>query len=588
MNQNLNNQFNIEEKRFLKKKGIDVNNLKSKWSWLYENPSLIDDYFISTILPYFIMKPDLTYAEIDRLGFNGFRNALKRGKSNKKFLITFSQLKEKYIPSDKEIFITMVGKDIANRKLERAEQEIEEDLKNFTPKYILKDLSYKARLAIELSDGICVSCNKTNYKLLPALETSHLEEKRYSWRDLRNRSYNYEKIKSLLSQEKIILECSNCHLKRQTKYFNYFQSLILDKTLFKHDPIEIDNKIDEILKAIVKNESSNEPISKLKFYIKRWIRKRFVFKQLYGGKCLYCHEKDLRCLTLHHRDIKVKNKVRWKNLRDKNCKKIIKILKNQNCICLCSNCHSFIDSSFHNCVENVFKSLLKKEKIREITKYVRRTYKNIINKINKFEFSDQISDYSPLDINFEKILLLRLYFLKKVKSFPFFTNSILDFIYSQSYHHIYTHIEGFISKNLLATFKSLGNDKVFRLSKRGNSKIERIIKNNSYLANIIKRRCGSLNFNFEELFSAKRVEKNDNVLAYIFIIQKLIEKNNFNEFTISQLMDFIPRTRSTVLKHLKTILNIGFIKLVDNSKHISSLHNNETVYKLCLNYLDNY
>jgi hypothetical protein len=59
MNQYLNNQFNIEEKRFLKKKGIDVNKIKSKSSWLYENPSLIDDYFISTILPYFIITRDL-------------------------------------------------------------------------------------------------------------------------------------------------------------------------------------------------------------------------------------------------------------------------------------------------------------------------------------------------------------------------------------------------------------------------------------------------------------------------------------------------------------------------------------------------
>jgi len=121
--------FLPEEIEFLRNKSINIDNLKSKWSWLYENPSYAVDFFIFVVLPYFIAKPQLNNWELKKLGLSPFKYALKsyRDKFDSNFY-TFGQLKRKYGNFSFSDLCRLIGEDKAKQKVTHAKKRIEDIL----------------------------------------------------------------------------------------------------------------------------------------------------------------------------------------------------------------------------------------------------------------------------------------------------------------------------------------------------------------------------------------------------------------------------------------------------------------------------
>ena len=69
-------EFLEEELEFLEEERISIQDSDSKWSWL--TSELAEKYFISVLLPYYIIKPNLSYEELFQLGFKAFISKLKR------------------------------------------------------------------------------------------------------------------------------------------------------------------------------------------------------------------------------------------------------------------------------------------------------------------------------------------------------------------------------------------------------------------------------------------------------------------------------------------------------------------------------
>lgn len=193
------------------------------------------------------------------------------------------------------------------------------------------------RLSLEIYNGrfggVCSkkNCN-IDFRMLPALEFHHInpELKISMWSDLMHKEYNH--LKSELESQNVVLLCNNCHLMEGSTIFNEYEFLIMKQNLFSYTAEEIDKLIDNY---------TND--ARTKFEIKRWIKKRSVVDQLFDNKCIGCDETRLPTLQFHHIDEELKRN-KWKNVvRSWTIKKIIKkFILEEECICLCANCHSMI------------------------------------------------------------------------------------------------------------------------------------------------------------------------------------------------------------------------------------------------------
>lgn len=95
----------------------------------------------------------------------------------------------------------------------------------------------------------------------------------------------------------------------------------------------------------------------LKIQVKKFVRKRFVLEQLYNGQCVGCGKitiyDNLPALEIHHRNEELKTFAKWQEIANLDCEDILKLLINEDCVCLCSNCHVFIHSKYHNLIDEI-------------------------------------------------------------------------------------------------------------------------------------------------------------------------------------------------------------------------------------------
>ncbi|MBD3341440.1 MAG: hypothetical protein GF353_20205, partial [Candidatus Lokiarchaeota archaeon] len=113
--------FLPEELEFLEEESINILKIDSKWSWLSKD--LAEKYFLSVLLPYYIIEPNLNRNKLSLLGFSPFLKKIKKIKD-----IHFSKLKEKYLKHDKRKLLhlmnTNFGEDRIRRKLQNATSKI--------------------------------------------------------------------------------------------------------------------------------------------------------------------------------------------------------------------------------------------------------------------------------------------------------------------------------------------------------------------------------------------------------------------------------------------------------------------------------
>jgi hypothetical protein len=205
--------------------------------------------------------------------------------------------------------------------------------------------------------------------------------------------------------------------------FNRFKQLILMDDLFKYSPEIIDmiitNFIDQFSKS--KNISAIRKRA-MKQRVKYSIKKRSVIEQLFEGKCIGCKEittkNNILALQFHHINKSKEKKIGWHQIRDYDIKTISKILKDQNCYCLCANCHKLIHSDYF--YENVADIMGTDYEI-----IIKAEYKKIFENIREFHFKDvEIIDSLTLKYKIEKTWMKYLRSIHKLSANK--TNKIIN------------------------------------------------------------------------------------------------------------------------------------------------------------------
>ena len=182
----------------------------------------------------------------------------------------------------------------------------------------------------------------------PELSTESAREKGF-WRSVRYKSWLH--IKNELIKQKLAVVCRNCHMKIQATLFNCYNKLISEI----NDP------------TLIKRELVEDLATRIS--IKRHIIKKSIILDLLNGKCTKCglgisHNDidNLPALDIHHLVPKMKEKNFSDLLRTgTDIRRIRGIVKAENCICLCRNCHIMEQSTF-----------FQKNKSKIFTKYIEK------------------------------------------------------------------------------------------------------------------------------------------------------------------------------------------------------------------------
>ncbi|MFO7797863.1 MAG: helix-turn-helix domain-containing protein [Promethearchaeati archaeon] len=190
--------FLPEEIEFIRNKSINIDNLKSKWSWLYENPSYAEDFFIFVVLPYFIAKPQLNNWELKKLCLSPFKYALKsyRDKFDSNFY-TFGQLKRKYGNFNFSDLCRLIGEDKAKQKVNHAKKRIKDILGSDSPKIkkirvYLRELDWDKD--IDWTIFKFINKNRTDMIILEPKNTCSEENPLYMHKEWLTRIYRDENL----------------------------------------------------------------------------------------------------------------------------------------------------------------------------------------------------------------------------------------------------------------------------------------------------------------------------------------------------------------------------------------------------------
>ena len=124
-------KFLKEEIEFLDEQGFDWEEFgRNKWCWLFNdekiNEVMMKKYFLSVLLPFYLIKKNLSHNDLKKLGFNPFLIRLSHDN------IQYEKLKENYIDYKKEDLIRFFGEKNTSINLKRAREKINdmEKIKN--------------------------------------------------------------------------------------------------------------------------------------------------------------------------------------------------------------------------------------------------------------------------------------------------------------------------------------------------------------------------------------------------------------------------------------------------------------------------
>lgn len=450
----------------------------------------------------------------------------------------------------------------------------------------IKELKVKARLLLDFFNGKCYECN-ADVTLLPSIEFHHPDPnlKTASWRKIRGKNYN-EAIKWIINDQVIPL-CGNCHSKKQAKYYNLFINLI-EKELFQKTPEEIDNLIDQSIKKHP-NRFNVQKYPKIKYQIKRWIRKCFIVEQFTNGTCIVCKKINipinLPAFKIHHREPRLKD-LTWDKLQDLDCEEILRILKKENCVIICSNCHSIFHSNYGLLIKDILKDLLNEKDKRIFEKKVNQLYNSLEKRINEYEIDfENINFKSPLKLEFPqqdvwKKQLLSIYYFSQRANLNVFTVNNLSFFLKKSYNSAYLEVKGLLKRNYLETVDTEDfSQKIFTVSSLGMSKVKEIERINENTAQKIKNKI--LNIDLPTLDLEKSRSEHDEILIlYSLIIFDIIQKRGFNEFVIKDLTERINRKHAHIAKTIKDkLFPHKFVEPIINPRYIKRV-TTAKVYKL--------
>ena len=308
----------------------------------------------------------------------------------------------------------------------------------------------------------------------------------------------------------LMLCCSNCHsLKHSTRYtfpptFKFLKFL----------SIEYVNKNAEIIlkeakqlanKFLEENQDKYDITrkntkAKIKTEIYRgiigFIRKKYVIEYLFGANyvCPTCQKANINdhlvCFDAHHTDLDLLKKIEKIEFgREYSRKSIPWLIKNiikQDCIFICSNCHTMINATNYrdfslSILENKNEANHIKEFYEEMDEKIRINRK----KIQELESNTEIPDPLQIIFNYGEALdekLVCIYYI--CEEFPrdserrFFTARVFNFVLDKFYTHFNNYKNELLDNGFIQYIdgKKQYNQKLFRLTPAGMKKAKQIIK----------------------------------------------------------------------------------------------------------------
>ena len=190
----------------------------------------------------------------------------------------------------------------------------------------------------------CQNCKEITLENLPMLDFHHPDpnlstvsaRKKGFWRSVRYKSWLF--IRNELLKQKVIVICRNCHMKLQAILLEKYKDLILSY----NDPA-----------LITQNLISDHA---MKQAIQRYIRKKIILFDIWDGQCIKCgfgisinNIDNLPALEIHHLTPEKKGDDLSNYLTViSDINRIKEIIKKEECVCLCRNCHILVQSTFFN------------------------------------------------------------------------------------------------------------------------------------------------------------------------------------------------------------------------------------------------
>lgn len=234
----------------------------------------------------------------------------------------------------------------------------------------------KFKIIFELFNGECLNCG-INLVWLPSFIFHHLDPqiKTKIWTQVVGKPFN--EILDWINKDKIIPLCRNCHELITTKYFEDYRHLILRPNIFTFNKTQLESLFD--------NESDSP---KVKFELKKWIRKRYIIEKLFNGECIACKNvhifKNLPALTFHHRDPSKKEK-KLSELLNLPCKELYEIIIKEDIVCLCGNCHSLLHSDYLLNIEHALENIISKASIETLRLRISQMVFTLNENMNSFK-----------------------------------------------------------------------------------------------------------------------------------------------------------------------------------------------------------
>jgi len=439
---------------------------------------------------------------------------------------------------------------------------------------LIREHRNKYRLNTEFFNGKCHDCGvDIRFTLLISSEFHHPNRKLKSatWDDMSGKKY--EKIKEWAIKDKVIPLCADCHLLRQATTLILFEKVILQKGLFNKTPEEIDKLLDLAINQNKKTKNLNfEKKAQKKYNIKFWIRKRFAIKQFSQVYCIGCKKviifQNLAAFIIHHLNIlEMENK--WTDLRHLDCEIILRQLIDEECVWICSNCHSIIHSNFHKLVEEVYKDYFSEKELKKISFDLTNTFETITRRINNFQLNIAKIDFSsPLKLEFGqediwKIHLLKIYhFTQKLGSELFTINQLIDNLGSSQRTHN-QNVKNLIEKGFIKIDFEIGNQIQYKLTQEGITESKRLEHEHKTKSEEIRNTIIIKDIQLENN-SKKHTGSVDIVHIYCTAIYEIIQTKGFNEFIIKDLKRLLNRTKGMILDNIKrTLIPLEYIEEIE-------------------------
>jgi len=347
---------------------------------------------------------------------------------------------------------------------------------------LVNDLNTKFQLLKHYFGPNCPECDVNLIEILSASSFHHPNNKTYTWSEGREKSHSVDYIANKLKEDGAQHVCENCHRFKTAIIFQKFKDLILLPELFDHSAEKILEMIECQIVRI--------PTDKKNYHrrnIKRFIKKRYVFEELFNGKCVGCGKvtvnNNLPALDGHHPK-KLTEKSLWNEIADLDCEDIFKIYIKEGIISLCANCHRIIHSVFHNYIEEIFKNHYPESKLQNFEWTVKEKFNHFKKNINNFQLDlENINFKSPLKVNefasrdAWKLRLIQMYYgIKKLKIKSFRRKDFEQFEHI-NLRNITEWIPKFQNKNLIEIAKPITSQyKYYRITDDGIEIVKKIEK----------------------------------------------------------------------------------------------------------------